>query len=329
MDLIGIILIIIIVVFFYKFYYQYQNLDSQTNGLEFFNAQPNYLVKNKKVQKKKYVDDFVDFLQDDCVDRMNCTKKVKKIKLNVNPYFQEMQFHQDYRDTMNAFTLLCDQKKAFNKADLPILKAEEPKKEEVENLVKYFIKELNKTVKNNVSDIAGQKLNSWQDNMPITAVRKDTSWDKFQKELGLPTSIYPEPAEKAGVKLVQIDHTEKMETSSDIRYSTHLILQKKNVEDQIVVKVSFVMDKTDTNLDREFFEKSKNSHATSIIIEEITIEGFMITKGFGEKINSGSSREKFYNFEGFSDGRMISEKEVIRQLNEKKKEIQKNFIKGN
>ena len=338
MDILGILLILVIVLVFYKLYYS--NIKKgetfSPTGLQNLQGYDGDANTNMKI-KKKHRKCANDLFEDDCVDRMfgsKSAKLAKPIEININPYFQEMQFHQDYRDTMNAFNLMCPQKKAFNKADLPLLNAEKPTDAEVKPFVQKFVKELNKTVKNNVYDLAAQKLNSWDDNMPNvgnTEISKNTSWDKFQKELGLPTSIYPEPAKRAGVKLLKVDRVEKAETDTEVRYSIYLILQKKNVDDQMLVKVSFVTDKKDVNLDREFFDKDKNEYSTSVIIEEISILGFMITQGFGKggsDKQSATARETLYEFDGFTDGRMISEKEVVKQLNEKRRQIEQNYLKA-
>lgn len=241
-----------------------------------------------------------------------------KRKPKVNKFFQEVQFHQDYRDTMNAFNLLTDQKPFFNIADLPVTNLEKPSNSEINNLISKFIREVNKIVKNHVSDELG--ATSWTDNMPQKKYK--SGWDKQQEELGLPGSIYNEPAPKSSIRLIKLDHAEKYETDAEVKYVVFLIIQKRNTEDQMLVRVSFVVDKQDLNLDREFFDKNKNSYETSVSIEEISIIGFMITHGFGEQ----GSKEKFYDFEGISDGRMFSQKEIIRQLNKKRRAYQKEYV---
>jgi hypothetical protein len=287
---------------------------------------PKHKKKSKKNNIKSRDNDVV--FTNDCIERMT----TKKNKIIVNPYYQEIQFHQDYRDTMNAFNIMCEQKRIFNSQDLPIVSIKAPKENDIKNIVKNFIKELNKVVKKNVYDVAGQKLTNWNDNMPVTNLRNDNKWDKFQKELGLPASIYPEPAQKASVKLIKIDNIEGTETMSEIRYSVHLILQKKNVEDQMIVKINFVINKSDVNFDRDFFEEGKNNFNTNIIIEEISIVGFMITKGFGKIPTSKETLYDFKNIENkdkYTDGRLFNDEEIVKQLNKKKIDIQKNYIKGN
>ena len=101
-----------------------------------------------------------------------------------------------------------------------------------------------------------------------------------------------------------------------------MILQKKNVKDQMLVRVNFVLTKNDVDLEREFFKKGKDSYETSVLIEEIHVLGFMIRKNTDRP---KTARQTLYDFEGLDDGRLISEKEVIRQLKNKRKEIQENY----
>ncbi len=237
-------------------------------------------------------------------------------ELKINPYFLEVQFHQDYRDTSNAFNLLSpDKRQIFNRSDMPITKVDQPSNNETKNLITKFIKEVSKTIKNHVSNEI--TLTSWQDNTPEKKFK--SGWEKQQEELGLPGSIYLDPAEKAPIRLIKVDHTEKYETEDETKYVIFLIIQKKNVKDQMVVRVSFVVDKKDLNLDREFFDKAKQTYETAVKIEEIFTIGFMTNNSFGEK----TSREKFYDFGGVSDGRMFSQKDIIKMLNKKRREYEK------
>lgn len=249
-------------------------------------------------------------------------------KEKINPYFQEIQFHQDYRDTLNAFGMMCDQKNIFNKIHDPLIKSEQIDTNEVNDLVSKFVDQLNVVIDQQIGEIATEKLDSWNDNMPLVnptneIIKKKASWEQYNEELGLPDTIYPEPATKSKVKLIKIDSVNKYETLKELKYSVFLIIQKYNVVDQMIVKISFVLDKNDVNLDREFFDEHKNNFETKIVVEEISVIGFMITKGMGKP---KTLREQFYDYEGFDEGRIISEKDVIRQLNKKKKEIEKEFI---
>jgi hypothetical protein len=265
-----------------------------------------------------------------------------KNKEVINPHFLEMQYHQDYRDTMNAFNLIVpNQRQIFNRGDLPILTMEKPTNTEIKTLVTSFIKEVNKTLKYSVGDSYG--LTNWDDNLPEKKYK--SGWDKQQEALGLPCSVYTDPAPKAPIKLIKMDHAEKYETEDELKYLIFMIIQKKNVDDQLVVKVSFVVDKRDWNLDREFFNKKKNTYETSVKIEDVAIVGFTTKNKFGKV----SSREDFYNFKQSANsndldiatntimygnsaddnickyGKMYSQKNIIKELNKKKRIYEKEF----
>lgn len=340
MEITEVVLILIGVIICYKIYLDYIEKQNNENlePIGNFIITPNRVeiennkkkpLKNKKQKysgKSMHKDVFKYF---DKLDDFNEESKEQSIKTaTLNPYFQEIQFHQDYRDTMNAFNLMCDQKNVFNKNFLPLLKNSHATLTEVTNIVDQFITTLNENIVKNVDDIAASKLLSWNDNMPPVTNDNDiintkSSWEKYNKELGLPNSIYQQPAKREKVNLLKIDNIDKYETSDQLKYSIYLILQKPSSIDQMIVKVSFVIDKSDANLEREFFDKNKNSYETKIVIEEISIIGFLIKTGSGKP---KTQRQKFYDYDGFSEGRLISEKDVIEQLNKKRKEIEENFV---
>ena len=41
---------------------------------------------------------------------------------------------------------------------------------------------------------------------------------------------------------------------------------------------------------------------------------------------SSSSRKKFYDFDGISDGRMFNQKEIMQQLNKKRRDYEKEYV---
>jgi len=286
------------------------------------------LIK-KKIDDEQFVPDkFYDStdkfyeLQTDLCDEYEDPSKfvdmILKAKSNpkVNPHFNEIQFHTDYRDTMNAFELLIPtQRQIFNRGNLPIISNEQPSKTEINDLIIGFIKEVNRTIKNHVSNEL--TLNGWANNMPEK--KAETGWDKQQKELGLPSSIYTDPAPKSAIRLIKLDYAEKMETDDEIKFVIVLIIQKKNVKDQMVCKVSFVVMKSDWNLDREFFDKKKNNYNTVVKLENAEIIGYMTHNNFGKK----SNKENYYNFDSvdkMTDGQMFSQKDIIKELNKKRKQ---------
>lgn len=264
----------------------------------------------------KYNDENIDKYLD-IIIKAKYGGKNKKIKVNQN--FVENQWHTDYRDTQNAFEIVVpNRKQLFNLCALPVDQACEVPEKDTRYLVSKFIKEINKTVKNKVSNELS--ATSWIDNMPQKQF--ESGWDKQQKALGLPTSIFKEPAKKAPIKLVKIDHAEKYETEKEIRYSLFLIIQKKNVQDQLVIKVNFVVDKNDVNMDRDFFSSGKDSFRTTVMLEEISIIGFLTTNKFGER----TRQDDFYQFDAITDGKMFSQEQIITELNKKKAEYAEEMI---
>lgn len=255
-------------------------------------------------------------------DNNNYDDLFKKLSKNnkheplVNPYFLENQFHDDYRDILNTFNILDPIKKqTFNQAELPLINTEIPNNKETIQLVKNFIKTVNKVNKTEVKNELG--MTNWNDNMPADPAF-ESGWDKHMKKLGLPPSLYNAPASKANIKLIKIDHSEKFETEYEINYITYIIVQKLNTDVQMVIRVSYIIDKSDINLDREFFDKSKSDHKTQIKLETISVIGFMTNHNFGS--SEQVKREKYYDFGKITDGRMFSQKDIITMLNKKRRE---------
>uniref|UniRef100_A0A6C0E956 Uncharacterized protein n=1 Tax=viral metagenome TaxID=1070528 RepID=A0A6C0E956_9ZZZZ len=256
-------------------------------------------------QDNEYLDKLFDSIEKNnngTIKKKNRTH-VKDKNNNVNRFFQESQFHTDYRDVIDAFNNIAPaQKQLFNRSDYPV-KVSEPKLDEIKTLVKSFIRRLNHSLKHEVTDFINAN-SGWDEMVPE---RKEKSgWEKQQQELGLPTSIYGDPARRSKVKLIKIDRCEKYATEEQLRYVVFMIIQKPKVRDQMVVKVSFVLD----NLfdDRKFF--SEDNAKVNVNIEEIFILGFMTDESFG----TDSKLDDFYNFENVEKDGMIDQEEVLKQL---------------
>jgi hypothetical protein len=236
----------------------------------------------------------------------------------VKPYFIENQFHNDYRDALTAFNNIApSQKQMFNRSNNPITTTT-PNVKEVKHLIKSFIKELNKNIKHHISELTN--VNSgWDCNMPDK--QEKSGWDKQQEELGLPSSLYLDPAKKGKIKLIKIDHLEKYTTSDQTRYVAILILQKVNADDQMVLRTSFVLDNVDMNKDRSFFDNkivdgSTIDNSKDVKIEEIFVLGFMTDHSYGAK----TIRNDFYKFDFIEDeDGMLDQNEILQELQNKYK----------
>jgi hypothetical protein len=302
MNILDVVIIIAIIILIYKYYETYHLKNNNTEVTKDNTEVSNVPEKKKKKKKVQYT----------------LPEKIKlPRKREANPYLTEVQFHNDYRDTANAFQILIpSQKNLFNRADMPILKTSTPPNNELRPLVKNFIREVNKILDKNVCD--GYKVKNWKDNYGERDYK--SGWEKQQERLGLPGSIYTNPAKKAHIRLIKVDHAEKYETEDELRYVLFMNLQKVNVEDQMVVRVSFQIDKQDYDINKDFFNKKKKTYNTIVKIEEIFVLGYLTKESFGKQ----SIKSKYYNFDGISntDGQMFSQKEIITQLNNKRREYE-------
>lgn len=293
MELFDIVILAIIICVIYKYW--------------FCTSKEDFKPEFQEYQEDEYSTNIED--ANKYIDRLLKTKT----KPTINKNFVEIQFHNDYKDTLSAFNNIVPcQSQMFNKSNLPVT-AIEPNINEVKQLIVSFINEVNKNIKHQTGDDEISPI-GWNDFKPEKKI--ESGWDRQQKALGLPTSVYKDGASKAPIKLVKIDHLEKYETDDETRHVTYLIIQKKNVDDQMVIRVSFVIDRNDLNIDREFFDSEKNFYETVVKIEEVFVVGFMSNSG--KKCDG--SRQDFYNFETIDNSEMLSDKDIVVALNKKKRE---------
>lgn len=249
------------------------------------------------------------------------TNDNKSYKQQTNPNFIEMQFHNDYRDTLNAIDLLLPtQKKLFNTTELPVTSSIQPSGTEIKDLINSFIEEINETVRRRVANEV--TLTNWNNN--LAEKKFESGWEKQQKKLGLPGSIYVDPAPKAPIKLIKIENAKKNETSDELQFVMFLVVQKKNVKDQMILKISFVISKTDWDLERDFFNEKKNTGNTDVKLETIDVIGYLTNNDNGKK---KSAREEFYKFDSFEGNNLFNTKDVVKELNKKKRLYDAEFAK--
>lgn len=318
MEHIGVLDILLIILIVYVIFLWYRSSRLQIE----YNSNEKFYINNKKYKKNK-PDNFKDMfdVQSDVLDLHifdhNTKKHKRKNNLILKPYFMGMQFHNDYRDTITAFNDIApSQKEIFNYSSLPTDHTDPPH-EEVHGLIKEFIRQLNKNIKYNVSHYRSSNT-GWDE--PIPDIKGQSGWDKQQEELGLPTSLYSDPAKKSPVKLIKIDDVEKYTTESETKYICTIIIQKINIEDQMIVKISFVKNNRDINGDRQFFKDlemgsldtntSQESSEINIMIEEIFIVGFLTDQG----IQRGNITDNFYNFKGLETNDIIDDKTIMKEL---------------
>lgn len=231
--------------------------------------------------------------------------KSKVHEHDINPNFVEMKYHNDYRDTLAVFDILDPIKKDnFNVAELPITDTKKPDTNKVNQLVNMFVSQCNSICKNQIED---KVENTWD----------KSGWEKHLEKLGLPTSIYNKPTPKAPIKLIKIDDYGYQATEHESKYTIYFIAQKINTKDQIIICVNFIVDNNDSNLDREFFEDSKNEYNSNIRIGTIDVIGFLTPN----KFKTNSYRQDLYRYDiPDIEGKMFSQEDIIRILNKKKRD---------
>jgi hypothetical protein len=263
-----------------------------------------YLTKNNdnfeenktknKLKKRDYLHDLLKF--------RNKIKYNNNVNLS-NLYFVEAQFNNDYRDTITAFNNIAPSQKPIFNLMQEYVKFTNPRHKEVNKLINNFIIDLNENIMTDVTNYL--TTNSRWDEV-LEMPKCESGWDKQMKRLGLPPNLYNNIVNKEKIKLIKLDHVEKYETKEEIKYVCYLFIKKPSVKDILIIKVSFIINKTKT---------------TNVIIEEIFIVGFMTDKNVGLNNNDNNIEDKFYNYENLNnnDG-MINDQEIINQLNIKLEE---------
>lgn len=234
---------------------------------------------------------------------------------NRKPYFSQMQFHTDYRDTITAFNNIApSQKEVFNQSDMPSTFSKLSKKNKIiQFFVSEFIRQLNEEIRTNVYDTRHANT-GWDELAPDP--KEKSGWEKQQEELGLPTSLYSEPAKKAPIYLIDIDDAEEYKTEDETKYVCTIVIQKQNVDDQMIAKISFIRSNVDLDVERNFFNDilNKNKKAYdptfNIVIEEIFIVGFLTDT----KQDIGNKYDEFYNFDGLNYNDVMSDKIIMKEL---------------
>ena len=282
MTLFGIILLVIIATILVSIYYCTTDTSGRKKNRVSFN-----LCNNKKLTYNDTVNDNTrPISNEDTIDT------------NLNQHFSNTQFHTDYRDTITAFNDIApSQKDIFNHNNLPAIHTIlNPNSKETTILIETFIKQIKKDVKNNVSNYITSNP-GWDE--PLTQMKNESGWDKFRKELDLPSSLFADPAKKSPVTLVKIDHIEKYKTDFETKYECTLIIQKNNTEDQMIIKVNFI--------------KNYNNNKNTIVTEAIYIIGFLTN----EALDVHTPEIDMYNFKGLEMNDIIDNKTIINELNKK------------
>ena len=263
-----------------------------------------------------------DELMDEVKDEMNNSMSsgsygsLNITKEHIKDNFVEIKFNNDYRDTLDAFlNIVPKRRQRFNIANIPI-QYSEPSSYEVRNLIHDFIKMLNINIKNEVPECRN-KNSGWDEKIPDPNIK--SGFEDAQKVLGLPPSLYENPACKAPVRLIAIQRVQKYETEDEIKYLVQFVIQKINVEDQMVVKASFVQDKRPLQ-DENLFFVNKNIEMR-IIIEDIFVLGYLSDNGpINRQQQVDADEEKYFNYDKLEENQLTDPKYIQKMLMKKYQE---------
>ena len=343
-NLIILLIIVVVIIFVYNKNINNESIESENfdSNESFDNTDNKSLKKHRRSKKSKK-----HWMQSmDISDALNILGRSQKKSINdnnlsdlsstgssdsysvmvdVNQEFTEMQYHKDYNDTITAINGLTPQKELFNMGFLPV-KEVVPDKKNIKDLVKLFMKKLNYEIINNVQEYL--HVNSGWNDMGKRR-REKSGFEEQMEELGLPGSLYNEPAAKAIAKLVRIDKSEQFNTENQIRFVAYIIIQKPNVQDQMVLKVQFFLEREDLKSggdDRaNFFNKKvdqdddrdiKIDSDQVVIIEQVFTLGYLTNQ-----TKKKTKMDKFHDYTGIqrSDGTLDQEK-VVKMMLKKHKE---------
>lgn len=257
-----------------------------------------------------------DDIIDDVISKNNTYESSVLFKYKLNPNFLRIQFHNDYRDVLTALNnLVPDKKQLFNLPNEPLVYSE-PGIREVKDLVSDFVDKLNENLIMEVPNYRNQN-SGWDEAIPDPTV--ESGWNKIQNSLGLPTSLYDDPAKKAKVVLIAIKYVQKYETEDEIKYSIDIVLQKVNVEDQIILKCDFVQDKRPLRDENNFFRTTNVE--MNIVTENIYVTGYLTSYGDNydkyDGLGIGDHDDKYYDYNKMEYNNMTDPKYIQKILMEK------------
>lgn len=271
-------------------------------------------------------------------------KSTKNVKFDrplkpkkLNKFFMETQFNDAYRDVMTAFfSISPDQKIIFNLQSLPVttvmydLRKELPPA--VKKLIDNFIIKLNGAIKTlpESTDI----LNTYNNYLPMTANLKkyvqDKGINKFYKDIGVDYNLYADTPPNAPVELIRILGARREFTEAETKYIITFAIKKvlESVTDQMKITVHFVLKNDPLEADNMFSKTITPRLTQQVAIEFIFTDGFYTNDynkdydcyGSGEKtknVGNNDGDDNFYSFDALGKDTMVSDNEVITELNKK------------
>ena len=270
------------------------------------------------------------------------TNKHKKTSQNIklNKFFMQTQFNDSYRDVMTSLNIICpDQKIIFNLQSLPVttvmydLRKELPPA--IKKLVDQFLLKLNQSITTLPESV--DILNTYNNYLPMTANMKkyvqDKGINKFYKDIGVDYNLYADTPPNAPVELVRVLGARREFTEAETKYIITIAIKKmlESVTDQMKITINFVLKNDPLEADNMFSKTITPRLTQQVAIEFIFIDGYYTNDynadydcyGNGEKskkIDNNDGDDNFFSFDALGKDTMISDNEVITELNKKYRE---------
>lgn len=225
-----------------------------------------------------------------------------KNNASLNKNFSNSQMHPKYIDVASALQLMLpEEKQIFNISNQPV-DYELVSDVEVKDICLNFVKNINATILNDI-------------NVPV---HKKSGWEKWQQSMGL-TPMYSNHIKKQQVRMVAIAYVQKYSCQDEIKYACYLVLQKKDVNDQLILRVSFVINKLGvrTQIGETFW--SQETIKTRSFIENIFTVGYLVTQNTGSfesTFESTNILPSCENYEKYDDLEIqkFTDKNYIQQI---------------
>jgi len=284
-------------------------------GYLFMTDKKPVMVEEEPVRMEKFSsyndnDIIVDQILDDISNWDSTYVEKKTLKKNrVKPNLLDVMFHNDYRDVITAFRdIVPTQSQLFNLPNAPV-KYTSANKDEAKKILVGFIKNLNMYIKSNVSAVR-HASSGWDD--AIADPNVESGWDRVQRQLGN-KPIHKKPLGPTEVKLISVEKVDKFETEDETKYDCLIVIQKNKAKDQMLVKISFVIDKSGLFNEDNFFKSEKVN--LIITVEEIAIEGFLSDNGQDSTTLYENTKEKLFAFDqSMEQNGMTDPKDIQREL---------------
>jgi len=270
-----------------------------TNGHRKYVTKEN--VKFNEERLNQLIEDITAWEEDNQED-------VMRHKINSN--FSDVQFHQDYRDVITAIQMIVPTyRQLFNIANRPLTYSE-PHVSEARPMVKNFVKQLNHLI--------------------ITSVNIDVQtvdgWEKVQMGLGRPTLYQRGNNKPSPVTLVHIPTVQKYATEDEVKYTCRVIVGKKESEDQMIIKISFVENLKEINDENNFF--SHENPKPTISIEQIHIEGMLLPEGKGTH-QPYNINDTMFHLDDMEGNQMTNPDDIIKTLQKHRQDKFKEMMDRN